>query len=34
MKWTKRVEDPNVWRIYRATVGLSVAYGMAREDSL
>ncbi len=29
MKWTKRVEDPNVWRIYRATVGLSVAYGMA-----
>jgi predicted MFS family arabinose efflux permease len=29
MKWTKRVEDPNVWRIYRATVGLSIAYGMA-----
>lgn len=29
MKWTKRVEDPNIWRIYRATVGLSVAYGMA-----
>lgn len=29
MKWTKRVDDPNVWRIYRATVGLSVAYGMA-----
>jgi MFS family permease len=29
MKWTKRVEDPNVWRIYLATVGLSVAYGMA-----
>ncbi len=29
MKWPKRVEDPNVWRIYRATVGLSVAYGMA-----
>jgi len=29
MTWTKRVEDPNVWRIYRATVGLSVAYGMA-----
>ncbi|MDH3201060.1 MAG: MFS transporter [Myxococcales bacterium] len=29
MKWTKRVEDPNVWRIYRATVVLSVAYGMA-----
>jgi MFS family permease len=29
MTWTKRVEDPNVWRIYLATVGLSVAYGMA-----
>ena len=29
MNWTKRVEDPNVWRIYRATVGLSIAYGMA-----
>ncbi len=29
MTWTKRIEDPNVWRIYRATVGLSVAYGMA-----
>ncbi|MGB3050640.1 MAG: MFS transporter [Polyangiales bacterium] len=29
MQWTKRVEDPNVWRIYRATVGLSIAYGMA-----
>jgi MFS family permease len=29
MKWTKRVEDPNVWRIYRGTVGLSIAYGMA-----
>ena len=29
MKWTKRIEDPNVWRIYRGTVGLSVAYGMA-----
>ncbi len=29
MKWTQRIEDPNVWRIYRATVGLSVAYGMA-----
>lgn len=29
MNWTKRVEDPNVWRIYRATVALSIAYGMA-----
>ena len=29
MKWTNRVADPNIWRIYRATVGLSVAYGMA-----
>ena len=29
LKWTQRIEDPNVWRIYRATVGLSVAYGMA-----
>ena len=29
MTWTNRIEDPNVWRIYRATVGLSVAYGMA-----
>ena len=29
MIWTKRVEDPNVWRIYRATVALSIAYGMA-----
>ena len=29
MKWAERIEDPNVWRIYRATVGLSVAYGMA-----
>jgi MFS family permease len=29
MKWTQRIEDPNLWRIYRGTVGLSVAYGMA-----
>lgn len=29
MKWTERIEDPNLWRIYRATVVLSVAYGMA-----
>ncbi len=29
MTWTNRIKDPNVWRIYRATVGLSVAYGMA-----
>lgn len=29
MNWTNRVEDTNVWRIYRATVALSIAYGMA-----
>ncbi len=29
MKWAQRIDDPNLWRIYRATVGLSVAYGMA-----
>ena len=29
MRWTQRIEDPNIWTVYRGTVGLSVAYGMA-----
>ncbi len=29
MKWAARIEDPNVWTVYRGTVLLSIAYGMA-----
>ena len=29
MKWTDRIEDPNIWRVYQGTIVLSVAYGMA-----
>jgi MFS family permease len=29
MKLTARVEDPNVWRVYKATLGLAIGYGMA-----
>lgn len=29
MHWTKRIEDPNIWRVYYATLILGLAYGMA-----
>ncbi|MEM7136319.1 MAG: MFS transporter [Myxococcota bacterium] len=29
MEWVKRIQDPNIWTIYRGTILLSVAYGMA-----
>ncbi len=29
MKLTARVQDPNVWRVYKATLGLAVGYGIA-----
>lgn len=29
MHWTKKIEDPNIWRVYIATLILGLAYGMA-----
>lgn len=29
MRWTKRIDDPNIGRIYLATLTLGLAYGMA-----
>ena len=29
MRWTERIEDPNIWRVYIATLGLGLSYGMA-----
>jgi len=29
MRWTQRIEDPNIWRVYIATLGLGLSYGMA-----
>src|SRR5690606_20662236 len=29
MRWTRRINDPNIWRVYIATLMLGLAYGMA-----
>lgn len=29
MRWTERIEDTNIWRVYFATLGLGLSYGMA-----
>lgn len=29
MRWTKRINDPNIWRVYVATLLLGLGYGMA-----